>query len=73
MDKNSVVIGETVILSTSSNQNVAGSITWNDNDTMTFTSNALVTSWCSFTPDCFFTFTIVGEDAGNGTVEDVFG
>lgn len=73
IDKNSIVVGETVILSTTANSNVPGNITWNDNQTMTFTTNQTVVNWCNFTPDCFFTFTLVGNDTGNGQILDTFG
>lgn len=73
IDKNSVVVGETVILSTSSTASVDGVITWVNDNTLTFTSTSQVGNWCSFTPDCFFTFTLVGSDAGNGEIESIDG
>ena len=73
IDKNSVVVGETLILSTSTTASVDGVITWVNDNTLTFTSTSQVGNWCSFTPDCLFTFKLIGTDTGNGEVESIDG
>lgn len=42
----------------------------NDNKTVTFTTTDEVSDFGTFSPDLYFDFLLIGDDAGNGTITD---
>ena len=68
-----LVGGQTVYIQSGVNI-VSGGITYDtETNTATFTSTQPIGDWCSFSPDCTFSFVVVGTDAGQGAVTDADG
>lgn len=72
VDVNSVKPGETIYFQADiiSQGTVEFS---NDNKTVTFTTTETASELGTFSPDLYFDFILIGNDAGNGTITDTNG
>jgi hypothetical protein len=72
VDVNSVKPGETIYFE--ADVISQGTVEFsNDNKTVTYTATDEVSDLGTFSPDMYFNFVLIGDDAGNGTITDANG
>lgn len=74
LDRKSVVLGKTFILTTEKRAHVRGSLYFSpDNRSLTFRSRQTLKELFTFDPDGHFNLRIIGTDAGNGAIRNTDG
>jgi len=74
VDQATVVVGKTLILKFSKDQNTTATITWSANgEELTVTTTKTRTELNTFNPDDSFSLTLVGTDTGVGVVKSSTG
>jgi len=71
VDRSTLVLGKTFVLTTENHDAVRGSLYWSaDSRSVTFRSALPLKDLFTFDPDGHFTLRIIGTDAGQGAVRD---